>query len=193
MLVEEHVDTSTTTHDIPSPKPKTIEFNVSATGSAETPSQPRPDPPLLTRRRHIRHSPLISLPHPARPAPLPILALVSFAPVSVLFQPCEREPGVVVGRVVSEFLFVLYSTFAEDGEFHAGPVAVCRVGEGKVLAFPSCKVIWITVDVITLTLFLESSVRGIHWKPNVNISFPGPKSLPRSGTTHDWQISSSAT
>jgi hypothetical protein len=42
---------------------------------------------------------------------------------------------------MSEFLFVLYSTFAKDGEFDAGPVAVCRVGEGKVLAFPSCKVI----------------------------------------------------
>lgn len=136
----------------------------------QTSSQPRPDLPLLTRRRHIRHSPLISLPHPARPAPLPILALVSFAPVSVLFQPCEREPGVVVGRVVSEFLFVLYSTFAEDGEFHAGPVAVCRVGEGKVLAFPSCKVIWITVDVITLTLFLESSVGGVDYKRNVQTS-----------------------
>jgi hypothetical protein len=102
---------------------------MSAAASQQTDRSLR-DPPLLTRRRHIRHSPLISLPHPARPAPLPILALVPFAPVSVLFQPCKREPGVVVGGVVCEFLFVLYSTFAEDGEFDAGPVAVYRVDQG---------------------------------------------------------------
>lgn len=141
MLDKEHLDTSTTTHDIPSPKPEKLKFVVSAAVFHQTSSQPRPDLPLLTRRRNIRHSPLISLPHPPRPAPLSILALVPFAPVSVLFQPCEREPGVVVCRIVSEFLFVLYSTFAEDGEFDAGSVAVCREGEGKVLAFPSCKVI----------------------------------------------------
>lgn len=131
MSVQERVDTSSTTHNIPSPKPEKNEIDISADVLDETPFRPRPDLPLLTRRRHIRHGPLISLPHSPRPAALPILALVPFASVSVLFQPRQGEPGVVVGRVVSEFLFILYSTFAEDGEFDAGPVAVCQIGGGE--------------------------------------------------------------
>jgi hypothetical protein len=140
MLDLEHVYLPMTTHDIPSPKPEKSRIFMSAAASQQTDRNLR-DPPLLTRRGHIRHSPLISLPHPPRPAPLSILALIPFAPVSVLFQPCQGEPGVIVGRVMSEFLFVLYSTFAEDGEFDAGPVAVCREGEGKPLAFRCLKAI----------------------------------------------------
>lgn len=77
--------------------------------------------PLLRSRGHIRHGPLVHLPHASG---LDILAVLLICAVCVFLETGKREPSVIVGAIVRQFLFVLDTSLAENRQLYAGAVAI---------------------------------------------------------------------
>lgn len=127
-----------------------------------------PPEPLFARWRHVGHGPLVRLPHSTGSGPDAVFRLVSIATVGVLFQSSQREPGVIVGRVVSEFFFVLYSSFAQHGQFHASPIAVCP-GRRRMEASVSIGISGAFQEWIVLTLFLKSGVGSVDYRHQMTL------------------------
>lgn len=80
--------------------------------------------PPVSLFRGGRHVCNCSLVHFSDSGWVRILAILLVGAIGVLFKSSEREPGVIVGAIVREFLFVLNSTFAQDGELDAGPITI---------------------------------------------------------------------
>ena len=81
-----------------------------------------PPMPLLPTRRNVRHRPLIDLLHPlSRHFDFPLRSTRQGNGFkSIFFQSRIIEPDVVVQRRMREFLFVLESSFSENGRFDRG-------------------------------------------------------------------------
>jgi hypothetical protein len=80
------------------------------------------DPPLLSRWRYIRHSPLVHFSHSCR---LDILAILLVRSERILLESRQGEPCVIVCPVVCQFLLVLDSPLAKNSKFNASTITVC--------------------------------------------------------------------